>query len=258
MKYLPRSRVRGIYSKKVVFFLGLFIALALLLSFFDTFIVRVISPLWRAENTVTRVFSKSFDFFSFRNTLIQENTSLKERLFSLELELSALAQSRAENELLLTLLGRRGDRKGISATILTHPPQSPYDLLVVDAGSRDAVVVGAQVTLPEGPEVGVVSDVYDGFSRVRLFTTPGEKTQGVLERYQVPVELEGRGGGNFKVVVPRDTEVVVGDRILSAALNASLIAIVGEVNLEATDSFKEVLAKSPANIFTVRFLTILP
>lgn len=177
---------------------------------------------------------------------------------SLELEVSALSLYRSEAERLLALLGRQAEQGGVAASVLTHPPQSPYDLLVIDAGERDAIAVGSKVFLPEGQELGVVTQVFPSFSRVKLLSTAGEKTPAVLERHEVSVELVGQGGGNFKVVVPRETEVEVGDRILSANLDSSLVAIVAEVNLEPTDSFKEVLAKSPANIFTIRYITVRP
>lgn len=176
----------------------------------------------------------------------------------MELELSALSLASAENERLLALLGRSARQGAITSAVLTYPPQSPYDLLIIDAGTRDGVSAGASVALPEGPELGVVEEVMENFSRVKLFSTSGEKVQAVLERTQTPVELLGTGGGNFKIVVPRDTAVEIGDRVLSARLDAALLAVVEEVSLEATDSFKEILAKSPINIFSVRFVTVLP
>jgi len=36
------------------------------------------------------------------------------------------------------------------------------------------------------------------------------------------------------------------------------LAVVEDIRLQPTDSFKEVLAKSPTNIFTLRFVFIRP
>lgn len=258
MKYLPRNKVRGGYGRKVLFLLAIFILGVLFFSLFGNLITRAISPLWRGENAISRSFSHVGEYFHTRGALIQDNLSLREKVSSLELELSALALSRSETERLLNLLGRQVSGNGVVVSVLTHPPQSPYDLLVVDAGERDGIAQGSKVFLPEGPEVGIVSQVFSDFARVKLLSSSGEKTQAVLERGEVPVEVLGQGGGNFKIVVPRETEVEVGDRILSGDLQASLIAIVSEVDLEPTDSFKEIFAKSPTNIFSVRFLTIKP
>ncbi len=261
MNYLPRSRAnrqRILYSRAILFLVSLFLVGAVIFSFFNNFIINAVSPLWRAENGVSKTLGKAVDFFHTRGTLISENAQLRERISSLEVELSTLALIRDDQASLLNLLGRESGDAGITASILTRPPQSPYDLIIVDAGQQEEVVEGARVALPEGPEIGVVSQVFPSFSRVKLFSTPNEKTQAILERHEVPVELVGAGGGNFKIVVPRDTQVEVGDRILSTGLKATLLAVVADVSQEPTDSFKEVLAKGPANIFSVRFIKLLP
>jgi cell shape-determining protein MreC len=258
MKYLPRSRYQQGYSKRALFLVLIFLIGAIFFSLFDNLITRAISPLWRAENRFSRSLLSIGGFFASRESLREENVELKDRIASLELEVSAATLYRSESERLLALLGRVGEEGGITASVLTHPPQSPYDLIVIDAGERDRVTVGAKVYLPEGPEMGVVTQIFPSFSRVKLLTSPGEKTQAVLERHDVPVELEGMGGGSFKIVLPRETEVVVGDRILSGNLKSSLVAVVADITLTPTDAFKEVIAKSPANIFTLRYITIRP
>lgn len=258
MKYLPRNRARSGYGRKTLFLFLVFLAGVLFFSFFDNLTTKVVVPLWRGENRVSRSFLNTVNFFKTQKTLREENIVLKERMASLELELSALYPVRFESEKLLSLLGRQSEKKGVTVAVLTHPPQSPYDLIVVDAGERDGLAVGSRVYLPEGPEVGVVAQVFPSFARVKLLSTAGEKTSAVLERFDIPVELEGRGGGNFKIILPRETAIEVGDRILSSSLESYLVAIVEEIRLEPTDSFMEVLAKSPTNIFRVRYLNVRP
>ncbi len=227
-----------------------------LFSFARPLIVSIVSPLWRAENVFSRTMARSFGYFHTQATLVSENASLREKVASLEIELSARTADSGNS--LLEMVGRTRTSTGITTAVLTHPPQSPYDFLVVDAGERDGVVSGARVTLPEGPEVGTVFQTSSNSSRVKLFSASGEKTNAVLERHQVSVVLEGVGAGNFNISVPRETEVVVGDRIISPGLDSTLMAVVEDIKLSSTDSFKEVLAKSPVNIFSVRFVKILP
>ena len=62
--------------------------------------------------------------------------------------------------------------------------------------------------------------------------------------------------GNFQIEVPRETVVERGDRVLSADIFLHLVAVVEDVSVEPTDSFKEVLARSPANIFNIRYVII--
>lgn len=258
MNYLPKSRHKSANVKRASLLIVFFLIGAGLFSLIDNFIISTISPLWRAENRISRALGQGVDFFSSRQTLIRENADLKEKLASVEMELSSLYASQEQSRVLLELLGRTRREESVVASILTYPPQSPYDILVVDAGAQDRVVEGKTVFLPEGPELGVVSEVFSNTSKVKLFTTSGEETNAILERHNVPVVLQGIGAGNFKLVIPRDTEVEIGDRILSTRLTPSLLAVVEDIKVEPTDAFKEVLAKSPANIFNIRLVLIRP
>lgn len=156
------------------------------------------------------------------------------------------------------IIDRQTESGLVVATVLTYPPQTPYDVIIIDAGSNESITIGSQVLLPEGPILGIVSEVFPKSAKVKLFSANGEETNAVLERNNVPVTLVGVGGGNFRLAVPRDIAIEKGDRILSPDITARLLATVGEVSVRPTDSFKEVLAKSPTNIFTLRFVFVTP
>ena len=144
------------------------------------------------------------------------------------------------------------------AAVLTRPPQTPYDVILIDVGSNASITSGSEVSLPEGPILGTVSEVFSKKAKVKLFSTSGEETNAILERGSVPVILVGRGGGNFKITLSRDITVEKGDRILSADVFSRLLAVVEDVSVNSTDSFKEILAKSPANLFSLRFVFVTP
>ena len=244
--------------RSVSILVAIFIAGSIIFSLIDTAVIAAIAPLWRTEHAVTRVFKRTFEYWRSKQGLIEENISLRERLMRLELEHASLNLTLSQTQSLEELLGRTNKTEGMVAGVLTRPPQSPYDLIVIDAGSREGVLAHLTVSLLEGPVIGKVAEVSDSSAKVRLFSSSGEEVDAVLERHNIPVTLEGRGGGSFRVRVPRETEVVVGDRILSSDTTFSLMAVVEDIHMEPTDSFKEVLAKSPANIFSLRFVRISP
>lgn len=256
MKYLPKNRSRSTFVKPALFLVGLFVAGGAIFTFMDGLIISAISPLWRTENAATAKLSGVGDFFRFRSSLVRENEALKERVTKLELEVVSRFSSTEGGDSPLSILGRKPESEGITTTVLVSPPQSPYDTLVIDAGESDGVTPGSSVFMPEGPILGVVTEVFSGSAKAKLFSAPGEKTRALLERHNIPVTIEGAGGGNFRIIVPREVEVMIGDRILSADIFSHLIGIVGDIKMEPTDSFKEVLAKSPVNIFGVHFLLI--
>lgn len=257
MSYLQRSK-RSSYKKHLLIIAVLLALGWLCFSLLGGVVVSLVAPIWRSENALSRTLRHMVENVSLHSSLVSENLALKEQVSSLELELAATSLSLSQEQTMGELLGRERRVGEIVATVLTRPPQSPYDLFVIDAGEADGITSGAVVSLPEGPVLGTISDVFPSSSKVKLFSTSGEQTEAVLERGNVPVILEGKGGGAFKIVVPRETVAMPGDRVLSTGLTSNLLAVVGGVEVNPTDSFKEILARSPANIFSVRMVSITP
>jgi cell shape-determining protein MreC len=253
--YLQRSKsgkpLKWIASIIVVFILG-----SVLFSFTGNFFLNLAKPLWQGENLFARRASTVIGYFSSKNSLIKENTELKEKLeIAEELAASARAFKDREAELLRTL-GRPENRGSLSAAVLVHPPQSPYDTLVIDVGEKDGVRVGSRVYTGSSAAIGEVMEVTNNISKIKLFSMSGENTSAILERGSLPVTLQGHGGGNFKTSLPRDTQVEVGDRVTLPNFTSELIGIVGDIRLSPTDSTKEVLVRSPINIHEIRFVII--
>ena len=258
MNYLPKNRLKYPHLKRTFALIAIFVFGAVIFSLFDGAIISIVTPAWKVENVITRGLRNSVTFFNSQKALIAENARLGEKVSSLEIELTSLSIRQTQENVLSTLLGREHELGKVLAAVLTHPPQTPYDFLVIDAGGNQSITLGGEVSLPEGPILGRVSEVFSRSAKVKLFSASGEETSAVLERNNVPVTLLGTGGGNFKVILPRDVAVENGDKILSANINSQLLAVVGEVNVQSTDSFKEVLAKSPTNIFSLRFVFVTP
>lgn len=254
--YLQRNKGRSRYIKPALGLLAIFISGTIIFSMLDGVLVSVASPLWEADNRFSSGLRNFGAYFSSKNKLASENEELRLKVSSLELEAAALRSGRVQEGVLLELVGRHGNTDALAATVLARPPQTPYDVLIIDAGETDGVIAGASVRLPEGPMLGTIAESYSRRARVLLNSSPGVETEAVLERGNVPVTLVGSGSGNFRIVVPRDTEVEAGDAILSADIHARLLAVVGGVKMESTDSFKEILAGSPINLFNVRYVII--
>jgi cell shape-determining protein MreC len=244
--------------------LGIFVFGALFFSLTAGGFIRVFAPVWSGENFISRGVSNLFYFFYSKDALIKENQTLKDKLVSEEILLaSTRTLSDTENNFLKNI-GRSPDSKIVTAAVLVHPPETPYDVLIIDVGTDSGVQVGQEVALPmdsstglPGPKIGTVSEVYKKNSKVTLYSANGQKTNAILERNSIPVQLVGRGGGNFEFSLPRDASVAVGDKILSADITRALVGVVSDIEEQSTDSFKKVLVISAANVYTDNFVTIL-
>lgn len=229
VNYLPKSRLRHPYLRRILVLVAIFISGAVIFSFFDAAIISIVSPIWKVKNIITT-----------------------------GNEILSISPEQTQENILLELVGRKQESSMVVAAVLTHPPQTPYDVIIIDAGSNESITIDSQVSLPEGPILGVVSEVFAKSAKVKLFSASGEETNAVLERNNVPVILIGTGGGNFRLALPRDIAIEKGDRILSPNIVSRPLATVVDVSIRPTDSFKEVLAKSPTNIFTLRFVFVTP
>ena len=258
VNYLPKNRLRHPYFRRILALVAIFVFGAVVFSFFEATIISIVSPVWQAENVIIRNLRNGMAFFGSQQALVEENAVLKEKLSSLEIKILSLSREQVQESALLELVGRRSEPNMIAAAVLTHSPQTPYDTIIIDAGSNQSITLGSAVSLPEGSILGVVSEVFSKRARVKLLSTSGQETNAVLERDNVPVILVGTGGGNFKLVLPRDLAVERGDMILSAGITSRLLAIVEEISLRPTEPFKEVLARSPTNIFALRFVFVTP
>lgn len=258
MNYPQRNKGRHSFLKPALFLVAIFLVGFIVFTFAGGVISTVVSPLWRGENAVAGKLGFVGNFFKFKSSLIDENESLKERVRILELEIASRPSDIESGGDLGALLGRRLETGSIVSTALVVPPQTLYDIVIIDAGSNDGVEIGSIARMTEGPILGTVFEVHHNSAKVKLYTTPGEKTAAVLERHGVPVTIEGVGGGNFRVMVSRETEVEVGDRILSADVSSQLLAVVGRVHMETTDAFKDVYARSPINVFSLHYILIQP
>src|SRR3989338_3963999 len=89
---------------------------------------------------------------------------------------------RVQEDTLLELLGRKQKSDTVVAAVLTRPPQTPYDVIIIDAGSNESLAVGSEVSLPEGSILGIISEVFPKSARVKLFSASGDEINAEIGR----------------------------------------------------------------------------
>jgi cell shape-determining protein MreC len=255
--YLPRNRTSSGNFKNAVIVIAIFIVGFLFLSIFKTSVLFSMSPLWNLREKILEESIDLVNFFRTKNSLIEENKFLKQRLQSQENLLISYNSLNQTHKNLLSNLGQMPKEAKVAAGIITSPPQSLYDVLVIDAGKDREIFNGEYVIEPFGALIGSITGVSDKTSQVTLYSSYGVKTEAILERSQTPITLIGQGGGNFMVRIPRDIEAIKGDRIVSPGLNPKLLGVIEDVSSVSTDSFKRVMAQIPGGIYSIRFVYVL-
>ncbi len=258
MPYLPKNRSHRSYKKELVSILAILAIGSVFFSYFDAVLMRIAAPIWSAENAVSMKFWSMTEYFKTKSSLIKENEALRRQVESDAVAIELNKTLLGVRESLLAAYGRTPAGSGIAASVLVRPPVTPYDVVVVDAGEENGVKVGDSVSLPEGGRIGTVIEAFDKISKVKLYSTSGDKNRAILERGGVPIELLGQGGGSLLFTLPREIPVVVGDRILSPNVVSPLIRVVEDVGVTPTDSFKNILVQGVAPVQSLRFVLIEP
>ncbi len=206
-------------------------------------------------------------YFTSKNSLQKENEDLKSQLEADQASLANYNSILSENESLKEILGRKNSKVSfVLSAILSKPNQSPYDTLVIDAGADEGLQVGNKVFAIGNVPIGRISNVYPNSSKVILFSNSGEKTQVVVgskntrlndhQVGQVFLDLVGRGGGNFEMIMPRDLTLTKGDQAVLPGITPYVVGIIETIISDPRDPFSKALLVSPVNVQELKFVEV--
>lgn len=197
-------------------------------------------------------------YFVSKSSLSSQNENLYLQLREEEARVLNYNSVLAENESLKEILGRKNINKNvILGVILSKPNQSLYDTLVVDVGIDKGVEINDMVFALGNIPIGYITEVYSNSSKVVLFSNAGEKTQVILKEKNIFMEMIGRGGGNFEMIIPRDLVVENGDQVIMPGNNPYVLALVESTISDPRDPFTKVLLTSPVNVQELKFVQII-
>lgn len=229
---------------------------------FSYFLNKVATPVWKTGNFIKNKTNDLGYLLQSKKRLLAENELLKERLNEYEIQLLLQSVILDENKQLKETLQRASDiladgEEFILAVILAKPNRSPYDTLVIDLGRNSDIQKGDYVFARGDILIGQVEEVFSRSSKVKLFSTPGEKVDIVISGEDIYTTLIGRGGGNFEMTLPRDVEIEEGTKVVLSGITPYLVATVGKINYDPRDTLQEILLTSPVNVQHLKFVQVL-
>ncbi len=237
------------------------IFLIIIFSFSGTrnLIFSIGSPFWHIKNSISIFFSDSGQLVRSKSSLIEENNLLKEQIKKTEEDILLSKIIQGENDDLKSLLNRKpASQKQILAVVLDKPFLSPYDTLIIDAGSSNGISIGDKVLADEGTFIGSVSEAFDNKSKVILYSSPGEKIKVLIGNNNMEKEATGVGGGNFVLEAPKEAGIKEGDTIIIPSISPNVFGVVEKISSKETDSLETVLFKNPINISELKWVLVLP
>lgn len=170
------------------------------------------------------------------------------RLASLASENAAL---RAENAVL-----RAGivPEEGASARVISRPPMTPYDILLLEGGTDDGIYDGMRV-FAHGIPVGVIREAGRTSARAALYSAPGTTVEAWAGEARVPLTLAGAGAGAFRADAPREAGIVEGDVVYIGSVPSGVVA---KVETHASAPRAVISVRPLANIFSLTLVDVLP
>lgn len=219
------------------------------------FFWSALAPIFQGAEVISSGSHAALSSFGDAATLAARNEQLTEVNTALVSANKALTQKTASLE---ELLGTPPDKdaQGVVAGIVTRPPVSPYDTLVLSGGSGQGVMTGEEAFGPGSVPLGVVTSVLADFSRVTLFSAPPMTVNGSVGHTGQPISIRGAGGGTLRASISRSAAVAVGDDVF--APGPGLLPIGTVVRIDSDPSSPSVtLQIQPAfNLFSLSWVQL--
>jgi cell shape-determining protein MreC len=187
-------------------------------------------------------------YFSSRSLLQEEQSKLKAQIESLENRTVEQDLRLRELSLLFENMASTSPKYNlpIVASSLAQDVTRVYATLILSKGFSEGVEVGNKVYLRGRQVVCVVKDVYARTSQCELFSGFGNKVEAVTASSSINLTLEGRGGHYIANII-RDTNVMVGERILLREDQSFVLGEVAEVFNNDQDTSWHLLIRGAYN-----------
>lgn len=211
----------------------------------------VARPFWRMQ------FAIESGSLNSVGALLQQNEDLKRNIDILKTQNVYTNFLEKQNIELKTMLGRASSTAYTLAAVLKKPPLSLYDEYVIDIGKNHGVSVGDRVYVSGDILIGEIRDALAETSRVILFSSPGQKYQVTIGDKNIQAQAVGRGGGQYVVYVPHNTEVYEGDLVFSPYAHDKPMGIVVSIKSDPAMSFQSVFFAPPLNIYDIRWVLVV-
>lgn len=211
-------------------------------------------PFWFIRDEVSIKYGYVVTALRSKAALEAENSHLKDVLDEVSLEAYSRDQLREENDNLKAMLGRETEYTYTISRILSAPPVSPYDTLLVDAGTEQGVFVGMQAHSQGDFKVGEVTRVWGRTALVSLYSTPNTQLSVTVGSSSIPAVAWGIGGGNLRVILPRGVAVKVGDLISIPALSPEYAGTVDAIDRPEGSSLEAIYIRLPFDVYKEKWL----
>ena len=251
-----RSRLISRIKVPLIVSAGLLISFLLVPTLFQILGTTVMYPVhitrvWLAESTDSLP-----SYLREKKSLIEEINSLEQQLAERGGVRVSLELVRSENQQLRELLNLPDNEKRHLARVVSRPESLPYDVLQIDAGGRDGIIMNAPVYHGAGQVMGFVSYVAPYYSLVTLVTSPGQKGTAFVFGPNVYARTEGMGGGILRVRIPQGVPVAKDDVVVLPSAVSGYYGRISHVETRPTEPQQYAYVPLETSLQSIRYVSI--
>lgn len=182
-----------------------------------------VTPMQKGVNTVGKFFSDKMDLFASKESLLEENLALKEKVDSLSYDNKILAGENSELENyreLFKLDKKYPDYPKVAATVISRDGNNWFNVFTIDKGKDDGIEVDMNVISGNGL-VGIVSEVGNTYAKVRAIIDDKSNVSSMFEKSgetcMVKGNMESIYNGYIDVeMISNAAEIKDGDEIVTS------------------------------------------
>lgn len=154
---------------------------------------NIVTPMQKGINSVGKFLSDKVDLLTSKETLLQQNKELKDKLNALSYDNKILAGENSELENyreLFKLSKKYPDYPKVAATVISRDGNNWFNVFTIDKGKKDGVDVDMNVISGNGL-VGIVSEAGDHYAKVRSIIDDKSNVSAMFESTRETCMVKG-------------------------------------------------------------------
>lgn len=255
-KQYRQNKKRGFKKRTTLAVLLVFLLLVIFSGDAREIVAKSVSmvfyPFAKTEQIISKRWHNFAGILKSKKKMNLEIDRLAEENEALDVVALSANRLKEENIELKALFGREMEKNVVLASVIMRPPQSPYDMLVLDAGAKEGVRLGMKAVAHGEILIGYVAEVSEVSSKVKLLSFPEEEIGVILENAGISVIAVGTGGGNMEIQIPGQIEVAIGESIITTGIFPYTAGIAEKIEADTNNPFKKIIFRLPININYLR------
>jgi cell shape-determining protein MreC len=196
------------------------------------------------------------NYLRTRSELVTEIESLKRQIVNDNGTQMSVRRLLEENIQLRAVTGFGTTTPRVVARVLAQPNRLTYDLLQIDKGSNDNIVVGAPVFLGLDTVIGVVVHLTPNYSFVELLTSPGFESTAYVVGPNIFATLEGVGGGVARVKVPQGVTLSTGNLVILPSVESGVYGEIVSIENPPTQPVQYGYVTPPVSLQSILYVSV--